>query len=270
MRKALLDRHEKIHTGEKPFVCHVCQYGTSHKSNLDRHVRIHYKPPISPGKYWQSPYDFCPPLYMPRTDTEIPNLPDSTTDPSGTPRRKMIFSPSKLSFPGMPFTPGPMDLANINPIQFSPEKAGRMPDDLEAWWNSGSNNTSLSPGNNSGGNNTNTAGLSPELTPRNSSPNTSGESGNGPSMMTVPAAVKALPLTPPTPGKKQHQFHSIAAILSSSSLAKEEMMGKLDQDMEDEDNLNVDGSTSEEEGEEGYADYVEKKMRHAAKTEVQH
>ena len=171
----------------------------------------------------------------------------------------MIFSPSKLSFPGMPFTPGPMDLANINPIQFSPEKAGGrvgMPDDLEAWWNSG-------------GNNTNT-GLSPELTPRNSSPNTSGESGNGPSMMTVPAAVKALSLTPPTPGKKQHQFHSIAAILSSSSLAKEDMMGKLDQDMEDEDNLNVDGSTSEEEGEEVYTDYVEKKMRHAAKTEVHH
>ena len=185
----------------------------------------------------------------------------------------MIFSPSKLSFPGMPFTPGPMDLANINPIQFSPEKAGgrvgMMPDDLEAWWNSGGNTPT--PGGNSGGNNTGNTGLSPELTPRNSSPNTSGESGNnGPSMMTVPAAVKALSLTPPTPGKKQHQFHSIAAILSSSSLAKEDMMGKLDQDMEDEDNLNVDGSTSEEEGEEVYADYVEKKMRHAAKTEVQH
>ena len=167
----------------------------------------------------------------------------------------MIFSPSKLSFPGMPFTPGPMDLANITPIQFSPEKAGRvgMQDDLEAWWNAGNTNS-----------------LTPEMTPRNSSPNTSGESGNGTSMMTVPAAVKALSMTPPTPSKKQHQFHSIAAILSSSSLAKEDMMGKLDQDMEDEDNLNVDGSTSEEEGEEVYADYVEKKMRHAAKTEVHH
>ena len=255
MRKALLDRHEKIHTGEKPFVCHVCQYGTSHKSNLDRHVRIHYKPPVSPGKYWQSPYDFCPPLYMPRTETDLPNLPDSTTDHAGTPRRKMIFSPSKLSFPGMPFTPGAMDLANITPIQFSPEKAGRagMQDELEAWWNSGNTNTALTP----------------ELTPRNSSPNTSGESGNGTSMMTVPAAVKALSLTPPTPSKKQHQFHSIAAILSSNSLVKEEMMGKMDQDMEGNSNLNVDGNTSDEDGDEEYADYVEKKMRLAAKTEVQ-
>ena len=254
VRKALLDRHEKIHTGEKPFVCHVCQYGTSHKSNLDRHVRIHYKPPVSPGKYWQSPYDFCPPLYMPRTETDLPNLPDSTTDHAGTPRRKMIFSPSKLSFPGMPFTPGPMDLANITPIQFSPEKAGRvgMQDELEAWWNSG-----------------NTNNLTPEMTPRNSSPNTSGESGNGTSMMTVPAAVKALSMTPPTPSKKQHQFHSIAAILSSNSLAKEEMMSRLDEDMEGNSNLNVDGNTSEEDGDEEYADYVEKKMRLAAKTELQ-
>ena len=145
-----------------------------------------------------------------------------------------------------------MDLANITPIQFSPEKVGRvgMQDELEAWWNAG---------------NTNNAVLTPEMTPRNSSPNTSGESGNGTSMMTVPAAVKALSLTPPTPSKKQHQFHSIAAILSSNSLVKEEMMSKLDQDS----NLNVDGNTSEEEGDEEYADYVEKKMRLAAKTEVQ-
>ena len=87
--------------------------------------------------------------------------------------------------------------------------------------------------------------------------------------MTVPAAVKALSLTPPTPSKKQHQFHSIAAILSSNSLVKEEMMGKMDQDMEGNSNLNVDGNTSEEDGDEEYADYVEKKMRLAAKTEVQ-
>ena len=74
-------------------------------------------------------------------------------------------------------------------------------------------------------------------------------------------------LTPPTPSKKQHQFHSIAAILSSNSLVKEEMMSRLDQDMEG--NLNVDGNTSEEDEDEDYADYVEKKMRLAAKTELQ-
>ena len=50
LRKALLDRHLKVHTGEKTYICSVCQYGTSHKSNLDRHVKIHFKGG-SPVKY---------------------------------------------------------------------------------------------------------------------------------------------------------------------------------------------------------------------------
>ena len=47
LRKALMDRHMKIHTGEKPFVCPICNYGTSHKSNLDRHAKIHTKSGIA-------------------------------------------------------------------------------------------------------------------------------------------------------------------------------------------------------------------------------
>lgn len=41
-RRALLKRHMNVHSGKKDFQCHDCQYATSHKSNLDRHVsRLH-------------------------------------------------------------------------------------------------------------------------------------------------------------------------------------------------------------------------------------
>ena len=40
-RKALLRRHQSIHSGQKAFVCPICAYSTSHKGNLDRHARIH-------------------------------------------------------------------------------------------------------------------------------------------------------------------------------------------------------------------------------------
>jgi uncharacterized Zn-finger protein len=43
-RKALLKRHQSIHSGQKAFVCPICSYSTSHKGNLDRHARVHRNP----------------------------------------------------------------------------------------------------------------------------------------------------------------------------------------------------------------------------------
>lgn len=40
-RKALLKRHLSVHNGQKEFLCNVCDYATSHKSNLERHRRVH-------------------------------------------------------------------------------------------------------------------------------------------------------------------------------------------------------------------------------------
>lgn len=43
-RKALLKRHLSVHNGQKDFVCPVCDYATSHKSNLERHRKVHCRP----------------------------------------------------------------------------------------------------------------------------------------------------------------------------------------------------------------------------------
>ncbi|ESO12659.1 hypothetical protein HELRODRAFT_62884, partial [Helobdella robusta] len=42
-RKALLKRHLAVHSGKKDFACHLCDYASSHKSNLDRHKKVHGK-----------------------------------------------------------------------------------------------------------------------------------------------------------------------------------------------------------------------------------
>lgn len=36
--KTHLDRHERIHTGEKPFACPHCQYRASQKGSVKRHI----------------------------------------------------------------------------------------------------------------------------------------------------------------------------------------------------------------------------------------
>ena len=40
-RKALLKRHLTVHSGQKDFSCDLCDYATSHKSNLERHRKVH-------------------------------------------------------------------------------------------------------------------------------------------------------------------------------------------------------------------------------------
>ena len=33
-----MEAHICVHTGEKPFTCHICDYASPQKSNLKRHI----------------------------------------------------------------------------------------------------------------------------------------------------------------------------------------------------------------------------------------